>query len=64
MKEVMLRRKKDEVLDLPPKIRSWVPVEIDSPAAVKAQRTFAEWLAGGCQPRLRRVPAAVQLSTI
>jgi hypothetical protein len=26
MKEVMLRRKKDEVLDLPPKIRSWVPL--------------------------------------
>jgi SWI/SNF-related matrix-associated actin-dependent regulator 1 of chromatin subfamily A len=43
MKEVMLRRKKDEVLDLPPKIRSWVPVEIDSAAAAKAQRSFAEW---------------------
>jgi SWI/SNF-related matrix-associated actin-dependent regulator 1 of chromatin subfamily A len=26
MKEVMLCRKKDEVLDLPPKIRSWVPL--------------------------------------
>jgi SNF2 family DNA or RNA helicase len=45
MKEIMLRRKKDEVLDLPPKIRSWVPVEIDSAAAVKAQRSFAEWFA-------------------
>ena len=28
MKEVMLRRMKDEVLDLPPKIRSWVPIDV------------------------------------
>ena len=46
MKEAMLRRKKDEVLDLPPKIRSWVPVEIDGAAARKAQLSFAEWFAG------------------
>ena len=45
LKEVSLRRLKDEVLDLPPKIRSWVPVAIDSPAALNAQRAFGEWFA-------------------
>src|SRR5215510_2896010 len=43
MKEVMLRRKKDQVLDLPVKIRSWVPVSVESAAARNAQRSFAEW---------------------
>jgi SWI/SNF-related matrix-associated actin-dependent regulator of chromatin subfamily A-like protein 1 len=46
MKEVMLRRKKDEVLELPEKIRSWVPISVDSAAARNAQRSFAEWFAG------------------
>jgi SWI/SNF-related matrix-associated actin-dependent regulator 1 of chromatin subfamily A len=45
VKEVMLRRKKDEVLDLPPKIRTWVPVAIESAAALNAQRSFAQWFA-------------------
>ena len=44
MKEVSLRRKKDEVLDLPPKVRSWVPVDISSAAAaLNAVEAFLEW---------------------
>lgn len=43
MREVMLRRKKEEVLDLPPKIRSWIPVDVATSASVNAQRAFAEW---------------------
>ena len=43
LKEVMLRRKKDDVLDLPPKIRSWVPVQISGEAAWKANETFLDW---------------------
>ena len=45
MKEVMLRRTKDAVLDLPPKIRSWVPVEVPGAAVETAQRNFLAWLA-------------------
>ena len=44
MKEIMLRRKKDEVLNLPPKIRSWVPVDISgSPSALSAVESFLQW---------------------
>jgi len=44
MKEVMLRRTKDEVLDLPPKIRSWVPVDIGhAAAALNAIEGFLNW---------------------
>jgi SWI/SNF-related matrix-associated actin-dependent regulator 1 of chromatin subfamily A len=42
MKEVMLRRKKDDVLDLPGKIRTWVPVSIDDGPAT-AHTGFLEW---------------------
>jgi SWI/SNF-related matrix-associated actin-dependent regulator of chromatin subfamily A-like protein 1 len=44
MKEVMIRRVKDEVLDLPPKIRSWVPVDVStSKAAFNAADRFLDW---------------------
>lgn len=44
MKEVSIRRKKEEVLDLPPKIRSWVPVDISaSKAALNAVERFLSW---------------------
>ena len=46
MKEVSIRRKKEEVLDLPPKIRSWVPVDISgSKAAFNAVENFLNWYA-------------------
>ena len=44
MKEVSIRRRKDEVLDLPPKIRSWVPVDISgSSTAFAAIERFLAW---------------------
>ena len=44
MKEVMLRRLKDEVLDLPPKIRSWIPVDTsESKSTLNAIRSFLGW---------------------
>jgi len=47
MKEVSIRRKKEEVLDLPPKIRSWVPVDISgSKAAFNAVESFLNWYSG------------------
>jgi SWI/SNF-related matrix-associated actin-dependent regulator of chromatin subfamily A-like protein 1 len=46
MKEVSIRRLKDEVLDLPPKVRSWVPVDISSSkAALNAIDGFLAWYA-------------------
>jgi len=45
MKEVMLRRRKDEVLDLPPKVRTWLEVEVDSAAATHASGDFVSWFA-------------------
>jgi SNF2 family DNA or RNA helicase len=46
LKEVMLRRKKDDVLDLPPKIRSWVPAQITGDAAWNANEGFLNWFLG------------------
>jgi SWI/SNF-related matrix-associated actin-dependent regulator of chromatin subfamily A-like protein 1 len=47
MKEVSIRRLKDEVLDLPPKVRSWVPVDVsNSKAALNAVEGFLSWYSG------------------
>ena len=47
MKETSIRRMKDEVLDLPPKVRSWVPVDISSSkAAFNAIDGFLSWYSG------------------
>jgi len=47
MKEVSIRRIKDEVIDLPPKVRSWVPVDIStSTAALNAIESFLSWYSG------------------
>jgi SWI/SNF-related matrix-associated actin-dependent regulator 1 of chromatin subfamily A len=43
MKEVMLRRLKDEVLDLPPKVRTWMEVEVDGEGAARASTDFVSW---------------------
>ena len=43
---VMLRRTKDEVLALPPKLRSWLPVEVPSGTGARAIKKVFELLAG------------------
>lgn len=46
LKEVSIRRKKDEVLDLPPKVRSWVPVDIAGhDSALRSSLEFVRWYA-------------------
>jgi SWI/SNF-related matrix-associated actin-dependent regulator 1 of chromatin subfamily A len=53
---VMLRRTKDEVLDLPPKLRTWLTVEVPEATGKKATRRVLETLiarpAGGDRIRL------------
>ena len=51
---VMLRRRKEDVLDLPPKIRSWVPVQIPGGTATAEIREVVETLMAsrsGTSPR-------------
>jgi SWI/SNF-related matrix-associated actin-dependent regulator 1 of chromatin subfamily A len=52
---VMLRRTKDEVLDLPPKIRSWVPVTVPDGTGRKETRRVLETLIAGSLGRDRGV---------
>ena len=46
---VMLRRTKDEALDLPPKMRTWQPVEIDSAEVRRAEATALRFFADNPQ---------------
>ena len=43
---VMLRRAKDEVLSLPPKIRTWLPVDVPKGTGVRDMRKVVELLVG------------------
>src|SRR6476646_3488108 len=43
---VMLRRSKDDVLSLPPKLRTWLPVEVPSGTGMRAIKKVFELLAG------------------
>jgi SWI/SNF-related matrix-associated actin-dependent regulator 1 of chromatin subfamily A len=43
---VMLRRSKDDVLSLPPKLRTWLPVDVASGTGARAIRKVFELLAG------------------
>jgi len=64
MKEASLRRLKDEVLDLPPKIRSWVPVAVESPATLNAQRAFAQWFLASDASRPNDTAFLAQLTKV
>jgi SNF2 family DNA or RNA helicase len=48
---VMLRRTKDEVLDLPPKIRRWLPMTVSEGTAKKEMRKVMELLMVGATER-------------
>ena len=43
---VMLRRSKDEVLSLPPKIRTWLPVDVPKGTGVRDMRKVVELMMG------------------
>ena len=50
---VMLRRTKDEVLDLPPKLRTWLPVEVSEGTAARETRALLATLLRGALGRAR-----------
>ena len=47
---VMLRRSKDQVLSLPPKIRTWLPVDVPKGTGVRDMRKVVELLIGDDDP--------------
>ncbi|HEY0972537.1 MAG TPA: DEAD/DEAH box helicase [Gemmatimonadales bacterium] len=57
---VMLRRTKDEVLDLPPKLRTWVPVTVPEGTGKRETRRVLETLLAGA---LGRAAAAAEDGT-
>ena len=52
---VMLRRTKDEVLDLPPKLRTWAPVPVPEGTGRREMRRVVEGLLAGAIARARGV---------
>jgi SWI/SNF-related matrix-associated actin-dependent regulator 1 of chromatin subfamily A len=51
-RKVMLRRTRDGAPGLPPRICTWVPVEVGSSALVRAQQRFLGWLEDTAAARL------------
>jgi SWI/SNF-related matrix-associated actin-dependent regulator 1 of chromatin subfamily A len=60
LRDVLLRRSKDEVLDLPPKLRTYMPVEVDLIAYRKVWLDYVQLLA----TRKRRIPRAMLLAEV
>src|SRR5215213_5267471 len=58
---VMLRRTKAEVLDLPPKLRSWLPVTVPADTGRKETRRVIETLIAGALGRARGAVKAGRL---
>ncbi len=54
LKGVLLRRSKDEVLDLPPKLRTYMPVEVDLVAYRKVWLDYVQFLASRKRKRMPR----------
>ena len=59
LRDVLLRRGKDEVLDLPPKLRTYMPVEVDLVAYRKVWLDYVQLLA-----KRKRVPRALLLAEV
>jgi SWI/SNF-related matrix-associated actin-dependent regulator of chromatin subfamily A-like protein 1 len=51
---VMLRRRKDDVLDLPPKLRTWLPVQVPEGTGKRETRRVLEILLTGALARAAR----------
>ncbi|MEZ4596708.1 MAG: SNF2-related protein [Chloroflexota bacterium] len=60
---VMLRRSKDEVLDLPPKLRTWQPIAVDSAAVRRAESQALRFLEADPAGRARAGPSSWGCST-